>query len=113
MTAYLQLSRGIDEQASDVKLSRSRDGAISVATFYFDQPNCWNPDSPEVGEITGLFMVDEEGEICTRNVSAKYINGKLTRVEAVYKMNGEYEWERFMRFMHRYAEANGMGLTRA
>jgi photosystem II protein len=113
MTATIQLAKGIDEQASDVKLTRSKDGAISVATFSFDQPNCWNPDSPELGEITGMFMVDEEGEISTRNVSAKYTNGKLTRVEAIYKMNGEYEWQRFMRFMGRYAEANGMGFNKA
>jgi len=113
MTAVLQLARGINEQASDVKLTRSRDGSISVATFYFDSPNCWNPDSPEMGAITGMFMIDEEGELTTRNVSAKYTNGNLTRIEATYKMSGEYEWQRFMRFMNRYAEANGMGFSKA
>lgn len=113
MTAVIQLSRGINEEATDVKLTRSRDGSVSVATFIFEQPNCWNPDSPETGQITGMYMLDEEGELSTRNVSAKYLNGKLTRVEAIYKMNGEAQWQRFLRFMERYAEANGMGFTKA
>jgi Psb28 protein. len=113
MTAQIQLARGINEQASNVKLTRSRDGSVSVATFYFDSPNCWNPDSPEMGAITGMFMIDEEGELSTRNVSAKYNNGNLVRIEAVYKMVGEDQWQRFMRFMHRYAEANGMSFSKA
>ncbi|MFN3926074.1 MAG: photosystem II reaction center protein Psb28 [Pseudanabaenaceae cyanobacterium] len=113
MTAVIQLSRGINEEATNVKITRSRDGSVSIATFSFEQPNCWNPDRPEALEITGMFMLDEEGEISTRNVSAKYMNGKLTRVEAVYKMQGEAEWQRFLRFMNRYAEANGMGFTKA
>ncbi|MGB7484816.1 MAG: photosystem II reaction center protein Psb28, partial [Phormidesmis sp.] len=45
-------------------------------------------------------------------VNGKFINGEPAGIEAVYVMRGQDEWERFMRFMDRYAEANGLGLTK-
>jgi len=35
MTAKIQLSLGINEEASDVKITRSKDGDTSVAVFFF------------------------------------------------------------------------------
>ena len=34
-------------------------------------------------------------------------------VKGVIVMKSEDEWDRFMRFMERYAEANGLGFTKA
>ena len=45
-------------------------------------------------------------------VNGKFINGQQAGIEAIYKMTTEYEWERFLRFMNRYAESNGMSLSR-
>ena len=64
------------------------------------------------GEITGLFMVDEEGELSTVDVNAKFINGKPQGIEATYVMKSTGEWNRFMRFMERYAEDNGLGFSK-
>ena len=33
---------------------------------------------------------------------------ELVQVECILDIDREDHWERFMRFMHRYAEANGM-----
>lgn len=112
MTAKIQLALGVDEEVSDVRLTRSKDGTSSTATFYFNSPACIQEGSTNT-EITGMFMLDEEGELVTRNVNAKFLNGQPAGIEAVFRMDGEYEWERFMRFMQRYAEANGMELNRA
>lgn len=49
----------------------------------------------------------------TREVKAKFINGQPAGLEAVYLMRSPEEWDRFMRFMQRYAEANGLGFTEA
>jgi photosystem II protein len=49
----------------------------------------------------------------TRNVNAKFVNGKAAGIEAIHKIEGEQEWERFLRFMNRYAESNGMGLNKS
>lgn len=109
MTARIQLARGIDEDVSDVRITRSRDGAFSVAKFYFRKPKCL-----ENGEqnITGLYLIDEEGELISRSVNAKFLNGEATGIEAEYKMRGEAEFQRFLRFMERFAAENGLELTR-
>jgi photosystem II protein len=112
MTATIQLARGVNEEASDVRLTRSKDGSISTATFIFNEPACMEEGQIN-NEVTGMFMIDEEGELVTRTVNAKFINGKPAGIEAIYKMRGENEWERFMRFMNRYAEANGMDFSKS
>lgn len=113
MTAKIQLAIGIDEEASDVKITRSKDGDTSVAVFFFDAPNCMTGANAATNEILGMYMIDEEGEIITRNVNAKFINGKSAGIEAIYKIEGDRNWQRFLRFMNRYAEANGMSLNKA
>jgi photosystem II 13kDa protein len=114
MTARIELARNINEEATDVKITRSKDGSSSTATFYFSDPACMREENQtKSNPILGMFMVDEEGELVTRNVNAKFINGRSAGIEAIHVMDGELEWERFMRFMDRYAEANGMGFNKS
>ena len=109
--ASIQFSRGTDETVvPDVKLTRSRDGSRGTATFIFDKPDAFMGDS--IDAITGMFMIDEEGEISSRDVKGKFINGQPAALEVLYIMQSPAEWDRFMRFMERYAESNGMGLTK-
>ena len=108
--AEMQFSRGVKEEVvPDIRITRAQDLSDGTATFYFDRPKAL---VEEGGEITGLYLVDEEGELSTRDVNGKFINGEPAGVEAVYIMRGQAEWERFMRFMDRYAAANGLGLTK-
>ena len=104
----IQFIQGIDEQTiPDVKLTKSRDGTNGVATFIFDEPSVFD-SSGELGDITGFYMIDEEGMLQSVDVSAKFVNGKPARIEAKYIMRTPREWDRFMRFMERYATANGL-----
>lgn len=64
-----------------------------------------------LGEITGLYMQDEEGEISTVDVNAKFVNGKPSKIECKYVMRSQAEWDRFMRFMERYAEEKNLGFS--
>lgn len=108
--AEMQFSRGVKEEVvPDIRITRAQDLSDGTATFYFDRPKAL---VEEGGEITGLYLVDEEGELSTRDVNGKFVNGEPAGVEAVYVMRGQEEWERFIRFMDRYAEANGLGLTK-
>lgn len=110
--AEIQFSRGITEEViPDVRLTRSRDGSQGTATFYFENPKALDTDSTE--EITGMYLIDEEGEIVTREVKGKFVNGQPTAVEAIILMRSSEEWERFMRFMERYAEENGLGFSKS
>lgn len=113
MAAKIEFIKGVEEPTiPDVKLTRSRDGASGVATFLFQNPTVFEASS-EVGDITGLYMVDDEGELQTVEVQAKFVNGKPDKIEAKYIMRSTFEWDRFMRFMERYAEDKGLGFQKS
>ncbi|XP_061352679.1 photosystem II reaction center PSB28 protein, chloroplastic [Gastrolobium bilobum] len=104
----IQFIQGTDEQTiPDVRLTKSRDGTNGMAIFRFDQPSVFD-SSGEVGDITGFYMIDEEGILQSVDVSAKFVNGKPSGIEAKYVMRTPREWDRFMRFMERYSNANGL-----
>ena len=110
--AEIQFSRGITEEVvPDVRLTRSRDGSQGTATFYFDNPKAF--DGTNLDDITGMYMIDEEGEIVTREVKGKFVNGQPTALEAIVLMKSPGEWERFMRFMERYAQENDLGFNKS
>ena len=104
----IQFIQGTDEQTiPDVRLTKSRDGTNGMAIFTFDQPSVFD-SSGEIGDITGFYMIDEEGVLQSVDVSAKFVNGKPSIIEAKYVMRSPREWDRFMRFMERYSNANGL-----
>jgi photosystem II protein len=110
--AKIQFSRGIDEDVvPQVRLTRSKSGEQGTATFTFENPKALSSTSTE--DITGMYLIDEEGEMLTREVKAKFINGQPAGLEALYIMKSSAEWDRFMRFMERYSEANGLGFSKA
>ena len=112
--AAIQFVRGLDEKVvPDVKLTRARDGSSGVATFLFNSPNVFDASTAAQGEITGMFMIDDEGEISTTDVNARFSNGKPQAIESTFVMKTPDEWDRFMRFMERYGEENGLGFTKA
>ncbi|KAF2292679.1 hypothetical protein GH714_026671 [Hevea brasiliensis] len=109
----IQFIQGTDEQTiPDVRLTKSKDGTNGVAIFSFDQPSVFD-SSVELGDITGFYMIDEEGVLQSVDVSAKFVNGKPSRVEAKYVMRSPRDWDRFMRFMERYANANGLQFVKS
>ena len=108
--AAIQFFRGINEPVvPDIRLTRSRDGRTGQATLVFEQPQALAPET--LGDIGGMWMVDEEGEMVTREVNGKFVNGKPSALEATYTWKTEQDFERFMRFAQRYADANGLGYS--
>ncbi|ESR56967.1 hypothetical protein CICLE_v10022322mg [Citrus x clementina] len=97
----IQFIQGTDElTVPDVKLTKSRDGSNGMAIFSFSEPSVFD-SSGEIGDITGFYMIDEEGTLQSVDVSAKFVNGRPSRIEAKYIMRSPREWDRFMRFMER------------
>ena len=93
----------------DVSLTRSRDGSTGTATFRFQDPeilslhDIWNN-----GLITGLWLRDEEGVLMTRDVDVSFEKGRPRGMTAILVLKSSNEWERFMRFMRRFAETNAL-----
>ena len=106
--AQIEFSRGVPEATTptDIRLTRSPSGENGRAYFYFDAPSILGANRKD--EITGMYLIDEEGEIITREVKGKFINGKISALEAIVTFNSPREWDRFMRFMERYGKENGL-----
>jgi len=112
--AEIQFVRGVTEKVvPNVRLTRARDGSSGVAFFTFDNPNVFDASTASQGDVTGMYLLDEEGELSTVDVNAKFSNGKPQMIESTYVMKSPEEWDRFMRFMERFGEANGLGLNKA
>jgi len=110
MGAAIQFFRGVDEPVvPDIRLTRSRDGRTGQAMFVFEQPVALAPET--MGDITGMFMVDEEGELVTREVKARFVNGKPSALEATFTWKTTADFERFMRFAQRYADSHDLGFA--
>lgn len=109
MTA-IQFFRGVDEPVvPDIRLTRSRDGRTGQALFVFEEPEALAPEA--MGDITGMFLLDEEGELVTREVNARFVNGKASTIEATFTWKTEDDFARFMRFADRYAAGHGLGFA--
>lgn len=98
-----------EEVIPDIKITRSPDGTNGMATFTFVNPVALDGDNME--EIAGLYLIDEEGELISRDVNAKFVNGKADAIEATYVIKSLDQWNRFMRFMERYARDQGLDFT--
>lgn len=110
--AQIEFAKGIiEESVPDVKLTRSRDGSNGTATFRFEESPILQSGNTQ--EVTGMYLTDEEGELITREVKCKFVNGEPIAIEAIYVMKSTEEWDRFMRFMERYAEQNGLGFSKS
>ncbi|MEB3173370.1 MAG: photosystem II reaction center protein Psb28 [Cyanobacteriota bacterium] len=110
MGAAIQFFRGVDEPVvPDIRLTRSRDGRTGQAMFVFEQPDALAPET--MGDITGMFLVDEEGTLVTREVKARFVNGKASALEATYTWKNNDDFERFMRFAQRYADSHDLGFS--
>lgn len=110
MGAAIQFFRGVDEPVvPDIRLTRSRDGRTGQALFVFEQPDALAPET--MGDITGMFLVDDEGTLVTREVKARFVNGKASALEATYTWKNNEDFDRFMRFAQRYAESHDLGFS--
>lgn len=114
MTAIIQFIKGINEITIPVvNITRSRDGSTGTATFTFENPNIFYNIVGTENEITGMFLIDIEGTLTTRDITAKFIQGKPKTIQATYIIKNAESWDRFMRFMERYAIENQLTFIRA
>ena len=114
MRAYIQFIKGINEKIlPDIRLTRSRDGSTGTATFRFKNSNILDKSLALNGEITGMYMIDKEGILETRDINVNFVNGKPQAVESIYIMKSSQDWNRFMRFMERYGKSNDLVFTKA
>ena len=114
METKIQFIKGLNEKVlPNVRLTRSRDGSTGTASFQFKNPNILDNNTSKEGEITGMYLIDKEGILETRDINARFVNGKPKYIESIYIMKSSKDWNRFMRFMQRYSKTNGLVFTKA
>jgi photosystem II Psb28-2 protein len=108
---------GLQEELGNVSLRRNKNTGVRNVLMTFNSLKALEKFNSFTQQYQGsLRLIDSEGEISVQPSSLKFIYGgddgdDLIRVECGFDILEEDHWERFMRFMHRYAEANGLGYS--
>lgn len=110
----IEFFQGIAEDLSGVSLRRNKRTGMRNVLMVFESLNALEKfNSFTKGSARNLSLIDAEGKITVSPDSFKMIFGgdegnELKRVECKFGIESDSHWERFTRFMDRYAEANGM-----
>jgi photosystem II Psb28-2 protein len=116
-TPSIEFFEGLSEDLTNVSLRRDRStGARSVMLMFDTLKAIEAFNSYRKRFNKNLRLIDSEGEITIEPSSLQFIFGgpegdDIQRVECRLDIDREDHWERFMRFMNRYAEANGMAYS--
>lgn len=113
-TPTIYFYAGLEEELSNVSLRRDRNTGVRQVVLMFDRLKAIESFNSFRKRFTNsLQLSDSEGDISIEPSGIRFVFGgpegdDLARVECRLDIDRDDHWERFMRFMHRYAEANGM-----
>jgi len=114
MTPSIEFFKGLSEELSNVRLRRNKATGVRSVVMIFEKLQAIEAFNSYRKEFAGdLCLADSEGEIRVTPSSTKFIFGgdegdELRGVRCQFEIDKDEHWQRFMRFMNRYAEANGM-----
>ncbi|MFE1747253.1 photosystem II reaction center protein Psb28 [Coleofasciculus sp. H7-2] len=113
-TPLIQFFEGIPEEISNVSLRRNRSSGVRSVLMTFKELKAIEKFNSFKNKFSNaLRLTDEEGEISVEPSSVKFVfsgpeGDNFQRLDCEFEIQREDHWERFMRFMNRYAEVNGM-----
>jgi len=116
MTALIpcvQIFKDIPEKVNSVSLGRDLSTGTYVAVMRFQTlPSLAHFRCFERRSGNTLHLIDTEGEILLEPFIKMLYGGPegedIRSVECKLEIDQDAHWERLIRFMHRYAEANGL-----
>jgi len=118
ITPSIEFFAGIPEELSDVRLRRDRNtGENSVKMTFVNIKAVQGANSFAKASFNDIRLVDSEGTISVAPKTSKLFwkdqgdDAELAKIEIVFDIGSSDHWERFMRFMERYSEANGWEFT--
>ncbi len=110
----IEFFEGIAEELSDVSLRRNRQTGERIILMVFEKLQALERFNSFTNEFRkALVLRDAEGAIAVEPDGLKIVWGgdegdELRWVECKFAIARDDHFERFMRFMNRYAAANGM-----
>jgi photosystem II Psb28-2 protein len=111
----IELFEGVFESLDNVSLRRNPKTGLRSAVLTFRTLHSLSRFQSFTSRFSkALKLTDREGALLLIPSSTKIIFGgddgdDLERIDFTVEIEADEHWERFMRFMQRYAEANGMG----
>ena len=100
----IQFIIGKDEKDHpEIRLFRNPDGKKGKAIYKFYNPSTITLENFKL--IQRMYVIDEEGQLSTRQVDLTISDANKIEVMSTYNWNSEKEFERFMRFAKRYASS--------
>lgn len=114
VTPSIEFFQGVPEELSGVSLRRNKNTGVRNVLMIFESLNALEKfNSFTKGSAQNLRLIDSEGEILVTPSSLKMIFGgdegdELKQVRCTFEIEAESHWQRFARFMDRYAAANDM-----
>ncbi|MGF1539299.1 MAG: photosystem II reaction center protein Psb28 [Pleurocapsa sp.] len=114
VTPSIEFFQGVPEELSGVSLRRNKNTGVHSVLLIFESLKALEKfNSFTKGSAQNLRLIDSEGEILVTPSSVKMIFGgdegdELKQVRCTFDLDADDHWERFTRFMDRYAAANGM-----
>nr|YP_009327076.1 photosystem II reaction center protein W [Pleurocladia lacustris]ANS57606.1 photosystem II reaction center protein W [Pleurocladia lacustris]ANS57750.1 photosystem II reaction center protein W [Pleurocladia lacustris] len=114
MKAIIQFIEGAQETTvPTINITRSKDGSTGTATFIFEDPSLFSTTINPESQVSGMYLIDDEGVLSTKDLTANFIAGKPKTLKAIYIMKNAQAWDRFMRFMEKYLDENNLTFIRA
>lgn len=119
LSPCIEFFEGIPEELSNVSLRQNKASGVRTAVLSFERlKSIERFNSYTKRFANSMRLTDAEGVISIEPASVQFIFGgpegdDLKRVECKLEIDRDDYWQRFMRFMHRYAEANGMAYGEA
>lgn len=113
-TPSIQFFEGISEELSGISFRRNRATGVRSILMTFKGLRSIDRFQSYTNRFAGgMSLNDSEGNINIEPASVRFVFGgpegdDLERVECVLQVDREDHWERLMRFIERYAEANEM-----
>ncbi|MEM9906284.1 MAG: photosystem II reaction center protein Psb28 [Cyanobacteria bacterium P01_D01_bin.44] len=113
-TPTIEFFEGIPETLSNVSLRQNRSTGVRSIVMMFDTLESIEQfNSFRKRFSNALRLTDSEGVIEVQPSGVKFIFGgpegdDLMRVDCTVELDRDDHWERLMRFLQSYADANGM-----
>ena len=110
VTISVQFIQGLEEEITGVSLRQRKDSPNKIVVLVFNRMQAIEKLRSFTNGVDNLWLTDEEGQIQVFPSGIKFFyrdDDDLVKAECSIELRSEEEFERVMRFLHRYAEAHG------
>ncbi len=110
MTISVQFIQGLEETITEISLRKIKQTGMRVVVLVFERMQAMENMRSFTAGSDSLWLRDEEGELQVFPKGMKFYfknDDDLARVECSFEVHSDDLFARVMRFLERYAAANG------